>query len=98
MTKLKRDIHPGDSYPYGTVLHDSKVAQSGVIILKLWQVPVTFLTCKKGSDQFLSHRLDRPSPVIQLKGLKKITNYSTQSKPNLAWEADLTKKKIIITP
>ena len=38
-------------YLYGTVLHDSKVAQSWVILLGLWQVTVTFPACKKGSDQ-----------------------------------------------
>ena len=27
---------------YGTLLHDSKVAQSWVILLRLWQVTVTF--------------------------------------------------------
>ena len=36
----------------------------------------------KGSDQFLSHHLDRPSQASQHIELKKSTNYSTQSKPN----------------
>ena len=42
---------------YGTVLHDSKVAQSWVILLPLWQVTVVFWAYQKGSDQLLSHRL-----------------------------------------
>ena len=33
---------------------------------------MTFSACKKGSDQFLFHRLDRPSQASQLKGLKKV--------------------------
>ena len=57
---------------YGTFLHDSKVAQSLVILFRLWQVTVTFSACKKGSDQFLSHRLDCPIQASQLKGLKKV--------------------------
>ena len=51
---------------YGTLLHDSKVAQSWVILLRLWQVTVTFFAYQKGSDQLLSHRLDRPSQASQL--------------------------------
>ena len=49
-------------------LHDSKVAHFRGILLRLWQVTVTFSVCKK--DQFLSHRLDCPSQVSQNIGLK----------------------------
>ena len=53
------------------VLHVSKVAQSLIILLRLWQITVTFSACQKGSDQFLSHCLDRPSQASQPIGLKK---------------------------
>ena len=52
---------------YGTLLHDSKVAQSWVILLRLCQVvTVAFFAYQKGSDQLLSQRLDRPSQASQL--------------------------------
>ena len=56
-------------HTYGTVLGDSKVAQSLVTLLRLWTVTVTFVAYQKGSDQLLSHRLDRPSQASQLIGL-----------------------------
>ena len=59
------------SFTYGTVLHDSKVAIYWFILLRHWQVTVTFSACKNGSDQFLSHPLDRPSQASQLIGQKK---------------------------
>ena len=54
------------------VLHDSKVVQSWVILFRLWQVTVTFFAYQKGSDQLLSHCLDRPSQASKLIGLKKV--------------------------
>ena len=48
------------------------MAQSWFILLRLWQVSVTFLAYQKGSDQLLSHRLNRPSHASQVVGLKKV--------------------------
>ena len=36
--------------PYGTILHDSKMAQSGAILLRFVHVTVNFLACQKDSD------------------------------------------------
>ena len=48
------------------------MAQSWFILIRLWQVSVTFLAFQKGSDQLLSHRLDRTSHASQVVGLKKV--------------------------
>ena len=77
---------------YGMALHDSKVAQSWVILLRLWQVTVTFMACKKGSNQ----PSQPPQSGESIYRTQKSINYPTQSKPNQLWKDDLTKEIVKI--